>query len=87
MDCRKGSIAACGRLALICLLASATGGCGIGVATSAGFANAFNAGLFLGVASGARVDGEAPAMDPGRRVSEQDCTRPIEDTSANLKCR
>jgi hypothetical protein len=28
----------------------------------------------------------APEMDPERRVSEQDCTRPIE-LSGNLKCR
>ncbi len=29
----------------------------------------------------------APDLDPRRRVVEQDCTRPIEDWSANLKCR
>lgn len=29
----------------------------------------------------------APEMDPARRVVEHDCTRPIEDLSANLKCR
>lgn len=28
-----------------------------------------------------------PDLDPSRRVVEQDCTRPIEDWSANLKCR
>ena len=28
-----------------------------------------------------------PQSDPSRRVLEQDCTRPIEDPSANLKCR
>jgi hypothetical protein len=28
-----------------------------------------------------------PALAPGRRVNEQDCSRPIEDPSANLKCR
>ena len=87
MDCRKGSIAARGRLAVILLLAATTGGCGIGIATSAGLANAINTGFLVGVASGARVDGEAPAMEPSRRVSEQDCTRPIENTSANLRCR
>lgn len=36
--------------------------------------------------------GEAPAqrapdMEPARRVGLQDCTRPIEDPTANLKCR
>jgi hypothetical protein len=28
-----------------------------------------------------------PALDPSRRVLEADCTRPIEDWSANLRCR
>ena len=30
---------------------------------------------------------DAPEPDPSRRVVEQDCTKPIEDWSANLKCR
>jgi hypothetical protein len=29
----------------------------------------------------------APPMDPARVVREADCTRPIEDFSANLRCR
>ena len=29
----------------------------------------------------------APALSPERRVNEHDCTRPIEEPSANLKCR
>jgi len=28
-----------------------------------------------------------PPMDATRRVNEQDCTQPIVDGSANLKCR
>lgn len=28
-----------------------------------------------------------PEMDPTRRVVEQDCTKPIADWSANLRCR
>ena len=28
-----------------------------------------------------------PALDPERRVNEQDCTQPIEDWSANLRCK
>jgi len=28
-----------------------------------------------------------PPMDPERRVQEQDCSQPIVDPSANLKCR
>ena len=30
---------------------------------------------------------DAPPLLSGRRVNEQDCGRPIEDASANLKCR
>ena len=28
-----------------------------------------------------------PPLDPARRVLEQDCTKPIADWSANLRCR
>lgn len=28
-----------------------------------------------------------PALEPSRRVHEQDCTKPMEDPAANLKCR
>ena len=28
-----------------------------------------------------------PPLAPDRRVHEQDCSRPLEDPSANLKCR
>jgi hypothetical protein len=30
---------------------------------------------------------QVPEPDPTRRVAVQDCTKPIEDWSANLKCR
>jgi hypothetical protein len=29
----------------------------------------------------------APELDGSRRVNEQDCSKPIQDRSANLKCR
>jgi hypothetical protein len=29
----------------------------------------------------------APPMDEARRVNEQDCTRPVADPAANLRCR
>jgi outer membrane murein-binding lipoprotein Lpp len=29
----------------------------------------------------------APELAPARRVNEQDCTQPIADATANLKCR
>ena len=28
-----------------------------------------------------------PPLDESRRVNQQDCTRPIEDGAANLRCR
>jgi len=31
--------------------------------------------------------GRVPELDPSRRVMEHDCTKPIEDWSANLKCK
>ncbi len=34
----------------------------------------------------ARLDA-APPLATDRTISEQDCTRPLEDFSANLKCR
>ena len=40
------------------------------------------------IAWGAENSASPPApLDPGRRVNEVDCTKPIEDWSANLKCR
>ncbi len=33
------------------------------------------------------IPAAAPPMDARRKVNEQDCTRPIEDFSPNLKCR
>jgi hypothetical protein len=42
---------------------------------------------FLGaVLGGADIEREA-ALDPGRSVNVQDCARPIENPTANLKCR
>ena len=38
----------------------------------------------------AAIDGSSrrpPELDASRRVHEQDCTKPISDWSANLKCR
>ena len=29
----------------------------------------------------------APPMDPARKVSEQDCTKPVDWTLGNLKCK
>jgi hypothetical protein len=29
----------------------------------------------------------APPLDPQRKVSEQDCTKPVDDARGNLKCK
>lgn len=34
-----------------------------------------------------RAHNRPPALDPGRTVNEQDCSRPIENPSANLRCK
>ncbi|MFY9313993.1 MAG: hypothetical protein WAO95_00365 [Burkholderiales bacterium] len=60
---------------------------GLSVSTSGGsFLGALFALGTIGSAAGWFYHGE-PEMDPARRVVEQDCTRPIEDPAANLRCR
>lgn len=87
MGCRQRPIAASCRVAAVSLLAMLSSGCAVGVATSSGFATVWNAVFLIGVASEASYGGSLPELDPGRRVIEQDCSKPIEDWSANLKCR
>lgn len=43
-------------------------------------------GLIASQNSASRT-GPPDALDTKRRVNEQDCTKPIQDPSANLKCR
>jgi hypothetical protein len=44
-------------------------------------------GILAGVAASQPAPPPAPLLAPERRVNEQDCTRPIADPAANLKCR
>jgi hypothetical protein len=46
-------------------------------------------GLMLVTVSGEPQGMQVPAdeLDPRRSVSEQDCTRPLEETGGNLRCR
>jgi hypothetical protein len=46
----------------------------------------FGLGLLLGAVYGPYY-APAPEMDPNRRVVEQDCSKPLADTSGNLRCR
>jgi len=62
---------------------------GVGVQNGVSGVSTF---FWLGVAAaadGAQPDGSGapPPLDPARRVLEQDCSRPVVDPSANLKCR
>ena len=44
-------------------------------------------GILAGVAAREPAASPAPVLAPERRVNEQDCTQPIADPGANLKCR
>jgi membrane protein involved in colicin uptake len=43
--------------------------------------------LAAGCSSKPQDGAYAPPMDPGRKVSEQECTRPIDNDGGNLMCR
>lgn len=53
---------------------------------SASGTTTYNANPFAAI-DGASASRRPPELDANRRVNEQDCTRPIVDWSANLKCR
>jgi hypothetical protein len=36
---------------------------------------------------GARYMGPVPPMEPNRKINEQDCTKEIDPTAGNLRCR
>lgn len=70
---------------------SSGGGASVGVHGGGSAATWLLIGLGLiaaGEASAPPAAAPAPAeLDKSRRVNEQDCTLPIKDWSANLKCR
>ncbi|MGH8739641.1 MAG: hypothetical protein ACREUN_01955 [Burkholderiales bacterium] len=66
---------------------SVTGG-SIGVhAHSHALAALVVAGMFIAAAIDYQGNPPPPALDGGRRINEQDCTRPIDLSAGNLKCR
>jgi hypothetical protein len=81
---------------LLALLAGCGGSSNVQLSSggipTAGFQGASTIGalFMIGVLAGAS-DGQAralpPELDAARKVNEQDCSKPIEDWSANLKCR
>ena len=46
----------------------------------------FMIGVLAGASEG-QTRASPPALDADRKVNEQDCSKPIEDWSVNLKCR
>lgn len=69
---------------------SGSGGASVGI-SGGGTATWLLIGIGLIAAGKASASPEADpapvALDEARRVNEQDCTQPIKDWSANLKCR
>ena len=57
-----------------------------GTETTDGMTTTYRANPFDAIGDGS-ASRQAPDMDGSRRVHEQDCTKPIKDWSANLKCR
>jgi len=44
-------------------------------------------GMGRSAASPTQAVTAAPPMDPGRKVSEQDCSRPLDLSAGNLRCK
>ena len=65
---------------------SATGG-SISVAGTSTAGALFMVGILGALTSGGAAYLAVPEMNPDRRVVEHDCSKPIEDTTANLRCR
>ena len=103
MDRRTGPTVARYRIALALAFALCAAGCGGGSYVQAGSTvnvqgtSALGALIAIGVLGGYAYESErqmagaarqpAPPMDPSRTVQEQDCSQPIENWTANLKCR
>ncbi|HZM37236.1 MAG TPA: hypothetical protein VFC18_22450 [Burkholderiales bacterium] len=65
-------------------------GCSVTVAVSSGAATAMAVGLTSVVIVGEELRTERvppPELAPDRVVAEQDCTRPIDETAGNLRCK
>ena len=76
------------RASLVALLL--LGGCTVHVAVSSATATALTVGLTTAVIINEEMGTERvppPELAPDRIVSEQDCTRPIDETAGNLRCK
>ena len=64
------------------------GGCTIHIETDSRAATVLGVGIVAAAIYSAETDREAaPELAPDRKVSEQDCTRPIDPTLGNLRCK
>ena len=68
-------------------------GCAVQIPVGADFAAAYGLAMFgVVVVSGERDRGlgyarTPPEMDPTRKVNEQDCTKPIDWSAGNIRCK
>ena len=65
-------------------------GCTLHVHTSSDAAKAIGVGVVAAMIISAENESEhdrEPPLDPSRKVSEQDCTKPIDPTLGNLRCK
>ena len=65
-------------------------GCNVHIAVSSATATALTVGLTTAVIVNEELGTERvppPELAPDRIVSEQDCTKPIDETAGNLRCK
>ncbi len=64
------------------------GGCAVHIRTDSHAAQFIGLGILAGAAYSYESEREvAPELAPDRKVSEQDCTRPIDPSLGNLRCK
>ena len=67
----------------------------VAVESAAGLATVMGVALFAGAVYELSTNGfdygptsrKPPEMDPDRKVSEQDCTKPLDFTRGNIRCK
>ena len=65
-------------------------GCTVHVHTGSDAAKAISVGVIAAMIYSAETESEyacQPPLDPSRKVSEQDCTKPIDPALGNLRCK
>lgn len=81
--------AGCASHTQVAVGAGSASGTYLGIDVQSG--SAAGAIIAIGVMGAIYGSGDAPAKPPplaeGRTVREQDCTKPLEDPGANLRCR